>query len=67
MLLQDRKTALDRWWKQMEVTGCVCSGSMNLGHIPAIKGVADSVNSKKWTWQWLKSSGKLSLFLNTLR
>ena len=51
----------------MEVTGHVCSGSMNLGHIPAIKGVADSVNSKKWTWQWLKSSGKLSLFSNTLR
>lgn len=67
MLLQDIKTALDRLWKQMEEIDHVCSGSMNLGHIQAIKGVADSVNSKKCTWQWLRSNGKLSLFLNTLR
>ena len=67
MLLQDRKTASDRWWKQMEVTGRVCSGSMNLGHIQAVKGVADSVNSEKCSWQWPRSSGKLSLFSNTLR
>lgn len=37
---------------------------MNLRHTQAIKGVADSVNSKKCTWQQLRSNGKLSLFSN---
>lgn len=61
------KTALDRARKQMEETDHVHSGSMNLGHIHAIKGVADSVNSKKCTWQGPRSNGKLSLFSKTQR
>lgn len=67
MFLWGIKTTLARAWEQMKEIDHVCSGSMNLGHIQAIKGVADSVNSKKCTWQWPGSSGKLSLFSNTLR
>lgn len=59
------KAAWDRVCKQTVETNSVFSGSKNLGQSQAIRGVADSLNSKNSTWQWLKSSRKLSLFLNS--
>lgn len=41
------KTATDTACKQMGETDRVCSGSMNLGHSQAIKGVADSERKER--------------------